>query len=538
MANSKQNFLGLVKIEGIQTTAYDSLVKTGKLIFAHLWDSESEGVKVNERFIINANDVEYKIATEDIFKSLEARVATLEVWKPGVDSSIDRLDSSVSALEVWKEIVDASQASQDASISDYQTRIVNLENASTTLGERIANVSQNVIDISTYVHTAVNSSIDALQDKDVEIDGSINDISSRLASVAIAAADNSIGVNNTSIALAGDDYVSLTAADNTVTTSIKDSALVKGTGIGSSDVSLATKGYVDEQVAVLEQALVFKGDITSTVDASAKLTDVAVQAGYTYVATNSGEYNGKKFDAGDLIIVKADAAAGSVADIIIVERNLDGAVTTGVTLSSDYVILGNGDQSVKVSTLAFSDLETAIVNANSALQTVTASTSTGDYVTIEAAKNASTINVSVGVVTATLADASNGSIGLAMAEDVYAELTKVEEVMATSVTTMSDTLGLDSSLGVTWSAQSGIPAGTDYKTAIEGAYEESHKTGVTSFGEKTGAISIDGTPATDGSVAFVMDGSTLKGTVKGWTELVGRVTAAETSIGEVSTILS
>jgi hypothetical protein len=246
----------------------------------------------------------------------------------------------------------------------------------------------------------------------------------------------------------------------------------------------------------------------------------------------------KKFDAGDLIIVKADAAAGSVADIIIVERNLDGAVTTGVTLSSDYVILGNGDQSVKVSTLAFSDLEAAIANANSAIQDVVVDSSTPEYLDTNVTVSASTATIEIGVKTATLADASNGSTGLAMAEDVYAELTKVEEVMATSVTTMADTLGLDSSLGVTWSAQSGIPSDATYKEAIEGAYEEAHKAGVTSFGEKTGAISIDGNPGTDGSVAFVMDGSTLKGTVTGWSGLVNRVSAAETSIGEVSTRLS
>lgn len=540
MANSKQNFLGLVKIEGIQTSAYNSLDKTGKLVFAHLWDSLEEGVKVNEKFIINANGVEYKIATEDIFKSLEARVAALEAWKPGVDSSIDRLDSSVSALEAWKTIVDASQAKQDTSISDHQTRIENLESASTALGQRIADVSQNVIDISTYVHTTVNASIDALQDKDVEIDASISDISSRLDDVAITAADNSIGVNNTSIALAGDNYVSLTAANDTVTASIKESALVKGTGTGSSDVSLATKGYVDEQVAVLEQALVFKGEITAA-NASTILTDGEVQAGYTYVATTAGEYDGSKFEIGDLIIVKEDSAAGSAANIIVVERNLDGAVTTGDTLSADYVILGNGDQSVKVSSLAFSDLSTAIANANSALQNVTASTSTGNYVTIESAKNASTANVSVGVKVATLADASDGGAdfkALADARNVYEELTKVEQVTATSITTMADSLGLGDALDPGWSQGSGISESSTYREVIEELHGQVGGNVVNSIGGAHGVISLDETPTNDGSVAFAMESSTLKGTVKGWTELVGRVSAAETSIGEVSTRLN
>lgn len=441
MANSKQNFLGLVKIEGIQTSAYNSLDTTGKLVFAHLWDSVSEDVKVNERFIINANGVEYKIATEDIFESLEARVRTLEEWKSIVDTSIDA------------------------------------------------------------IHT-----------KDSEQDTSISDISTRLSNVTITAIDNSIGINNSSIALANDNYVSLTAANNTVTASIKDSALVKGTGTGSGDVSLATKGYVDELVTVLEQALVFKGEITAA-NASIILTDGDVQTGYTYVATTTGEYNSSKFEVGDLIIVKADAVAGTPAEIIVVERNLDGAVTAGAALDSSHLVVGTGAQGIKTIGVTAEDLANAIANANNALQTVTASTSTGEYVTIEVARNTSTANVSVGVITATLADASNGSTGLAMAEDVYDELTKVEEVMATSVTTMADTLGLDSSLGVTWSAQSGIDPTATYKEAIEGAYEESHKAGVTSFGGATGAISVATASDATHNVVFNMNSSTLEANV-------------------------
>ena len=69
---AKQNFLGLVKIEGKQTAAYNDLAKAGKLVFAHLWDSETEGnVKVGEKFIINANGVEYNIATAKVFESLK-----------------------------------------------------------------------------------------------------------------------------------------------------------------------------------------------------------------------------------------------------------------------------------------------------------------------------------------------------------------------------------------------------------------------------------------------------------------------------------
>lgn len=530
---AKQNFLGLVKISGNNWEQYVS-AKTngaGKIIFA---DIATEG---HVGKYIYANGIEYAVADSSTFANLEARVKSLEDWKLVVDSSIAILDSSVHQLEEWKVVVDASQASQDASISDHQTRIVNLENASAALGERIADVSQKVIDISTYVHTTVNASITALQAKDVEIDASISDISSRLSNVAITAADNSIGVNNTSIALAGDNYVSLTAVDGIVTASIKDSALTKGS-VHATDVSLATKGYVDDQIAALESALELKGEVASA--ASLDALRETGSKGDVYVATATFKYPADSdpstfIESGDLVIFKTDAAEGTPSEYFVVERNLDGAVTAGAALDSSHLVVGTGVQGVKTINVTAEDLETAIANANSALQTVDVSTSTGDYVVIESNKNASTANVSVGVITATLADASNGSVGLAMAKDVYDELTKVEEVMATSVTTMADTLGLDPSLGVTWSAQSNIPSDATYKEAIEGAYEEAHKAGVTSFGEKTGAISIDGAPGTDGSVAFVMDGSTLKGTVTGWSELVGRVTAAETSIGEVST---
>ena len=298
---------------------------------------------------------------------------------------------------------------------------------------------------------------------------------------------------------------------------------------------------MDEQVAVLEQALVFKGEVTSAT-ADSSLTTAATQAGWTYVATGDAfDYNGKHIEAGDLVIVASDAAAGTPSPIIVVERNLDGAVTAAAGLTNNYVILGNGDQSVKVSTITLDALTTAIANANSALQNVTASTSTGDYVTIEAARDASTTNVSVGVKVGTLIDASNGGEtykALADARDVYEELTRVEEVTATSITTMDDSLGLGNALNPNWSQGSGINEASTYREVIEELHGQVGGNVVNSIGGAHGVISLDTTPANDGSVAFAMDGSTLKGTVTGWTGLVGRVTAAETSIGEVSTRLN
>ena len=561
MASSKQNFLGLVKIEGIQTSAYNSLEKAGKLIFAHLWDSQSGNVKVNEKFIINANGVEYNIATADIFESLEARVVALEAWKLDVDSSIDRLDSSVSALE--------------ALLADYSEWKV-----------------------------SVDASIDVLQAKDVEIDASISDISSRLsgslksAEIASAVAvDNSTLItltttNNadtevsTAVKVEGSNYVKVEGTANNVTLSVTTASVATaGVGEGLADAK-DVKDYVDGVISDLEQALKFISDVTSTT-ATQLLTTDAREAGDTFVASGDAfDYEGKHVEAGDLVIVKTDSAAGVASDIIVVERNLDGAVTAGAALDSSHLVVGTGAQGVKTINVTAEGLETAIANANSAIQGVDGTTPS-DYVTITTSKDGDTsvvtvtvdidvidvstattvnegladakqvkdyvdwkvdsipevemtldsstpayvstsatvsngvINASVGVKTATLADASNNIDGLATAVDVYTELTKVEEVMATSVTTMADTLGMNASLGVDWSDPTWSTY--SYKEAIEEVAEQAKQSGVTSFGNKKGAISIDTTNATDGSVAFAMDGSTLKGTVVGWDALVARV---------------
>lgn len=556
---AKQNFLGLVRINGTWEQ-YEPYRVDGKLVFANVTGDTSTGK------YIWANGLEYKVADNTDLDNLVQRVSTLE--------------TSMGTLEDWKIVVDSSIEILDASVEKLE--------------ERIADVSQDVIDISTYVHGTV--------------DTSITDISTRLANVSILAADDSIGVNNSTIALVGDDYVNLTADNNTISVAIKDEALVKGTN--SVDVSLATKGYVDEQISVLEQALVFKGGIASTADASIKLTENVVEAGYTYVATDAGEYNSEKFEGGDLIIVRADASAGNVAEIIVVERNLDGAVTASTPLDSSYLVVGTGNQSVKTIDVTAEDLATAIANANSAIQGVKAATEQNSYVTIsvedgsdtstidvsavltvvdtsddlaavnttgklvdakavkdfvdaqaadikiQAILNSSTtdyvdasasvdesgrvITASVGVKTATLADASNGSIGLAMAKDVYDELTAVEETMAAANTTMANTIGLNEDYSVTWSTASGISADTTIVAAIEKVKEvadEAKQAGVTEFGGKTGAISIDTTNTTDGSIKFAMDNSTLKGTVNGWSGLVDKVDTNTNDIADVSTSL-
>lgn len=227
---------------------------------------------------------------------------------------------------------------------------------------------------------ADSTNLDKLAERVADVSQDVIDISTRLSNVGITAAVNKLSVNGKDVALSGSDYVTVTAANNSVNVSLNAEKIQDG-GSAVGHEKLATKGYVDEQISVLEQALVFKGEINAT-NAEAQLTTAAVQAGYTYVATGTGEYNSQKFEAGDLIIVKVDAEAGTTAEIIVVERNLDGAVTTGGALDSSKLVVGTGDQGVKTIDVTAENLATAIANANSAIQGVKAAGTQNEYVKI------------------------------------------------------------------------------------------------------------------------------------------------------------
>ena len=184
----KQNFLGLVKFTG-SAADYESQKTTGagKLIFAEINSPDASKGKY-----IYANGLEYKVADSTNLDDLIQRVRSLE--------------TSMSTLEAWKLLVDSSIADLDTSVENHEVRIGALESASEALDERIADVSQDVINISTYVHETV--------------DASIENISTRLSNVGITAADNKLSVNGKDVALSGSDYVTVTAADNSVNVSL------------------------------------------------------------------------------------------------------------------------------------------------------------------------------------------------------------------------------------------------------------------------------------------------------------------------------
>lgn len=513
---AKQNFLGLVKFSGSYAD-YQKQQVNGKLVFANVTGDTSAGK------YIWANGIEYKVADSTDLDGLIQRVNTIDV-------SIANLETSVGGLL------------KSATLSAAATE----------------NVATIKVDTLTDAGTSASSSI----------------------------------------TITGDDYVAVEqSADKALklTTKLGDieTAIADASGLVTAyDVS----AFVKKQIKNLEGALIFKGGANS----DESLPDNAAK-GDVYVAT--GPWKSTEVDssieAGDLII-------RGEQKWIVVERNLDGAVTSGDTLTEGYMVQGAGNQAIATSTVS---LESIVEVSTNAIRTVVAHSSTGDFLEAQAVKTGTTydisygvkthdvstatsdanglatalsvkeyvdaqatdikvqatlnsstpsyvdasasvdatgriITASIGVKTATLAEASTGGAdfkALADARDVYDELTAVEQTVATAITTMSNTVGLNSDYSVTWSTASGIATDTTIVKAIEDVAkkaDEAKQSGVTEFGGKTGAISIDTTNTTDGSIKFAMDESTLTGTVNGWSDLKTSVSNNSTAIGEVSTRLN
>lgn len=93
------------------------------------------------------------------------------------------------------------------------------------------------------------------------------------------------------------------------------------------------KGYVDSQVGGLAQALVFKGGVPEDgLPENPKVGD-------TYVVGTVGEYAEETCEVGDTIICTAAKSGETAAKWLVVQKNIDGAVTRGDEKSWDGKLL-------------------------------------------------------------------------------------------------------------------------------------------------------------------------------------------------------
>ena len=129
-----------------------------------------------------------------------------------------------------------------------------------------------------------------------------------------------------------------------------------------NNLEAATKQYVDRLVGGINDFTV------GIVDSSTPLPATDYKVGQTFRVAEAGTYAGVECETGDLIIVIKDYAAdgASNADFLVVQANVDGAVT-GPDASTDANIVvfdGTTGRKIKDSTVTLASLQDAIAKAH------------------------------------------------------------------------------------------------------------------------------------------------------------------------------
>ena len=129
-----------------------------------------------------------------------------------------------------------------------------------------------------------------------------------------------------------------------------------------NNLEAATKQYVDRLVAGINDFTV------GVVDTDTPLPATDYKVGQTFRVAEAGTYAGVECEAGDLIIVIKDYAAegASNADFLVVQANVDGAVT-GPNASTDANIVvfdGTTGRKIKDSTVTIASVSDAVAKAH------------------------------------------------------------------------------------------------------------------------------------------------------------------------------
>ena len=129
-----------------------------------------------------------------------------------------------------------------------------------------------------------------------------------------------------------------------------------------SNLEAVTKQYVDRLVAGINDFTV------GVVDSSTPLPATGYEVGQTFRVAEAGTYAGVECEAGDLIIVIKDYAAegASNSDFLVVQANVDGAVT-GPDASTDANIVvfdGTTGRKIKDSSVTIASVSDAVAKAH------------------------------------------------------------------------------------------------------------------------------------------------------------------------------
>ena len=168
-----------------------------------------------------------------------------------------------------------------------------------------------------------------------------------------------------------EDGSSLSEQLENITTELEQKADLSGATFTGSvilpadptqNLEAVTKQYVDRLIAGLNEFTV------GIVDSSTPLPATDYTVGQTFRVAEAGTYAGQECETGDLIIVIKDYEADSAAntDFLVVQANVDGAVT-GPDASTDANIVvfdGTTGRKIKDSTVTLASLQDAISKAH------------------------------------------------------------------------------------------------------------------------------------------------------------------------------
>ena len=133
-------------------------------------------------------------------------------------------------------------------------------------------------------------------------------------------------------------------------------------GNPTEDLQAAPKQYVDQMINNLVNAA--PGVVSST----APLPSTGYKAGQTWRVAEAGTYAGQTCEVGDLIIcIKDFADAQADTDFIVVQANINGAVTSSADVATDLNIVvfdGTTGKIIKDSNVGIASLQDAISKAH------------------------------------------------------------------------------------------------------------------------------------------------------------------------------
>lgn len=138
--------------------------------------------------------------------------------------------------------------------------------------------------------------------------------------------------------------------------------------LGSKEVAdlttYALTSYVDSEIAKVESnigavdAMRFVGSVATAADLKAK--EATAKNGDTYKATASFTITGAdtKVETGDILIARVESKV--FQSWVVVQANIDGAVTAVEALTTDSLVVGNGSKSVKASDVTIDKVKSSI----------------------------------------------------------------------------------------------------------------------------------------------------------------------------------